>query len=56
MGHQKLDWSHPRKSGQGSRSCSVCSNQLGLVWKYGLNMWHRCFRRDPKDTGFLRLD
>ena len=37
MGHQQLYWSHPRKFGQGSRSCRVCSNQHGLNRKYGLN-------------------
>uniref|UniRef100_A0A5F9D4E7 Small ribosomal subunit protein uS14 n=1 Tax=Oryctolagus cuniculus TaxID=9986 RepID=A0A5F9D4E7_RABIT len=38
MGHQQLYWSHPRKFGQGSRSCRVCSNRHGLIRKYGLNM------------------
>uniref|UniRef100_A0A8C0DE29 Small ribosomal subunit protein uS14 n=1 Tax=Balaenoptera musculus TaxID=9771 RepID=A0A8C0DE29_BALMU len=42
MGHQQLYWSHPRKFGQGSRSCRVCSNRHGLIRKYGLNMCHQC--------------
>ncbi|XP_065802762.1 small ribosomal subunit protein uS14-like [Muntiacus reevesi] len=56
MGHQQLYWSHPKKFRQGSPSCWVCSNQLGLIWKYGLNMCCQCFRQYAKDIVFLKLD
>ncbi|XP_061739931.1 small ribosomal subunit protein uS14-like [Nerophis ophidion] len=56
MGHQQLYWSHPRKFGQGSRSCQVCSNRHGLIRKYGLNMCRQCFKQNGKDIGFIRLD
>ncbi|KAG8126713.1 hypothetical protein E2320_021784 [Naja naja] len=56
MGHQQLYWSHPRKFGQGSRSCRVCSNRHGLIRKYGLNMCRQCFRQYAKDIGFIKLD
>nr|XP_035967991.1 40S ribosomal protein S29-like [Halichoerus grypus] len=55
-GSQQLYWSHPRKFGQGSRSCLVSSNRDGLIRKYGLNMWRRCFRQPAKDIGFIKLD
>ncbi|XP_064436696.1 small ribosomal subunit protein uS14-like [Mirounga angustirostris] len=55
-GSQQLYWSHPRKFGQGSRSCRVSSNQHGLIRKYGLNMWRRRFRQYAKDIGFIKLD
>ncbi|OCT64996.1 hypothetical protein XELAEV_18041237mg [Xenopus laevis] len=54
MGHQQLYWSHPRKFGQGSRSCRVCSNRHGLIRKYGLNMCRQCFRQYAKDIGFVK--
>ncbi|XP_038664326.1 40S ribosomal protein S29-like [Scyliorhinus canicula] len=53
MGHQQLYWSHPRKFGQGSRSCV---NRHGLIQKYGLNMCRPCFRQYAKDIGFVKLD
>ncbi|XP_035584898.1 40S ribosomal protein S29-like [Zalophus californianus] len=53
MGHQKLYWSHQRKSGQGSHSC-ICSNPHGLIWKYRLNMCR--FRQYAKDIGLIKLD
>ncbi|KAM4801988.1 small ribosomal subunit protein uS14-like [Urocitellus parryii] len=56
MGHQQLYWSHPRKFGQGSRSCRMCSNWHGLIRKYGLNMCRQCFRQYAKDIGFIKLD
>uniref|UniRef100_A0A8C6N3L1 Small ribosomal subunit protein uS14 n=1 Tax=Mus spicilegus TaxID=10103 RepID=A0A8C6N3L1_MUSSI len=56
MGHQQLYWSHPRKFGQGSRSCRVCYNRHGLIRKYGLNMCRQCFRQYSKDIGFIKLD
>ncbi|MBN3298830.1 RS29 protein, partial [Amia calva] len=55
MGHQQLYWSHPRKFGQGSRSCRVCSNRHGLIRKYGLNMCRQCFRQYAKDIGFCKV-
>uniref|UniRef100_A0A3B4U3M3 Small ribosomal subunit protein uS14 n=1 Tax=Seriola dumerili TaxID=41447 RepID=A0A3B4U3M3_SERDU len=56
MGHQQLYWSHPRKFGQGSRSCRVCSNRHGLIRKYGLNMCRQCFRQYAKDIGFVKVN
>ncbi|XP_075859749.1 small ribosomal subunit protein uS14-like [Microcebus murinus] len=56
MGHQQLYWSHPRKFGQGSHSCRVCSNRHGLIRKYGLNMCRQCFCVYAKDIGFIKLD
>nr|XP_035942265.1 40S ribosomal protein S29-like [Halichoerus grypus]XP_035942266.1 40S ribosomal protein S29-like [Halichoerus grypus] len=57
MGHQQLYRSHPRQSGQGSRSCRICSNWHSLIWKYGLKMCRQCFRQYAKyDTGFIKLD
>uniref|UniRef100_A0A452J4D2 Small ribosomal subunit protein uS14 n=1 Tax=Gopherus agassizii TaxID=38772 RepID=A0A452J4D2_9SAUR len=47
---------HPRKFGQGSRSCRMCSNRHGLICKYGLNMCRQCFRQYAKDIGFIKLD
>uniref|UniRef100_A0A667GAQ9 Small ribosomal subunit protein uS14 n=1 Tax=Lynx canadensis TaxID=61383 RepID=A0A667GAQ9_LYNCA len=54
MGHQQLCCSHPRKFGQDSSSCLVCSNQHGLIQKYGLNMCCQCFCQYMKATGFKR--
>uniref|UniRef100_A0A8C5RC12 Small ribosomal subunit protein uS14 n=1 Tax=Laticauda laticaudata TaxID=8630 RepID=A0A8C5RC12_LATLA len=48
--------SHPRKFGQGSRSCHVCSNWHRLISKYSLNMCHQCFRQYARDIGFIKLD
>ncbi|XP_044775255.1 40S ribosomal protein S29-like [Neomonachus schauinslandi] len=57
MGHQQLYQSHPRKCGQGSRSCHICSNWHSLIRKYGLNMCRQCFRQYAKyDIGFIKLD
>uniref|UniRef100_A0A3P8Y3W3 Small ribosomal subunit protein uS14 n=1 Tax=Esox lucius TaxID=8010 RepID=A0A3P8Y3W3_ESOLU len=56
MGHQQLYWSHPRKFGQGSRSCRVCSNRHGLIRKYGLNMCRQCFRQYANDIGFVKAN
>ncbi|XP_034513200.1 40S ribosomal protein S29-like [Ailuropoda melanoleuca] len=56
MGHQQLSWSHRRKFGQGSRSCRICSNQHGLIWKYGLSMCRQGFRQYAEDIGFIKLD
>ncbi|CAM9749886.1 unnamed protein product [Rangifer tarandus platyrhynchus] len=55
-GHQQLYWSHPRKFGQGSRPCRVCSNRHGLIQKYGLNMCCQYFRQYVKDISFIKLD
>uniref|UniRef100_A0A8W4FDJ7 Small ribosomal subunit protein uS14 n=2 Tax=Sus scrofa TaxID=9823 RepID=A0A8W4FDJ7_PIG len=52
-GHQQLCWSHPRKFGQGSRSCQVCSYWHGLIQKYGLNMCCWCFCQYSKDIATL---
>ncbi|XP_059759732.1 small ribosomal subunit protein uS14-like [Balaenoptera ricei] len=56
VGHQQLYWSHPRKSGQGSCFCHVCSNQCTLLRKYGLKMCCQCFHRYAKDIGFIKSD
>ncbi|XP_034809740.1 small ribosomal subunit protein uS14-like [Pan paniscus] len=56
MGHQELYWSRPRKFGRGSRSCRVCSNQHGLIRKYGLSKCSQCFRQYAKDIGFIKLN
>ncbi|XP_036690872.1 40S ribosomal protein S29-like [Balaenoptera musculus] len=56
MGHQQLYWSHPRKFGQGSCFCHVCSNQCTLLRKYGLKMCCQCFHRYAKDIGFIKSD
>jgi small subunit ribosomal protein S29e len=36
--------SHPKEYGKGSRRCRVCSNQGGLIRKYGMNICRQCFR------------
>nr|XP_020139600.1 40S ribosomal protein S29-like [Microcebus murinus] len=56
MGHQQLYWSHPRKFGQGSHACCICSNQHCLILKYSLNMCQQCFYQYAKDIGFTKLD
>ncbi|TEA41357.1 hypothetical protein DBR06_SOUSAS7910027, partial [Sousa chinensis] len=56
MGHQQLYWSHPKKIGQRSSSCCVCSNRYNLIQKYSLNMCRQCFRQYGKDIGFIKLD
>ncbi|KAM5326155.1 small ribosomal subunit protein uS14-like [Glossophaga mutica] len=56
MGHQQLCWSHPRKLGQGSPSCCICSNPHGPIRKYGLNTCLQCFRQYAKDIGCINLD
>lgn len=35
---------HPKEYGKGSRRCRVCSNQGGLIRKYGMNICRQCFR------------
>uniref|UniRef100_A0A674K4E0 Small ribosomal subunit protein uS14 n=1 Tax=Terrapene triunguis TaxID=2587831 RepID=A0A674K4E0_9SAUR len=55
MGHQQLSWSQPRKFGQVSRSCRMCSNRHSLIRKYRLNMCWQCFRQYAKDIGFIKL-
>ena len=36
--------------------CSrVCSNQWGLIRKYGLNVCRQCFREYAKDIGFIKV-
>ncbi|XP_036348566.1 small ribosomal subunit protein uS14-like [Ochotona princeps] len=54
MGHQQFYWSHPWKSGQGSHSRRVCSNQHSLIWKYGLNICRQCFNQYAKNIGFIK--
>ena len=33
----------------------VCSNQWGLIRKYGLNVCRQCFREYAKDIGFTKV-
>nr|XP_054101554.1 40S ribosomal protein S29-like [Callithrix jacchus] len=54
MGYQQLYWSYPGKSGQGSRSCCICSNWHGLIQKYGLYMCCQCFHQYAKDIRFIK--
>ncbi|XP_050316120.1 40S ribosomal protein S29 isoform X1 [Anthonomus grandis grandis] len=55
MGFQNIWYSHPRKYGQGSRSCRACSNRHGLIRKYGLNLCRQCFREYANDIGFKKF-
>ncbi|EGI68302.1 40S ribosomal protein S29 [Acromyrmex echinatior] len=54
MGFQNIWYSHPRKYGQGSRSCRACANRHGLIRKYGLNICRQCFREYAADIGFKK--
>merc|ERR1712002_496520 len=54
MGFGNIWNSHPKKYGQGSRSCRACSNGHGLIRKYGLNMCRQCFHQYAKDIGFKK--
>ncbi|XP_014220172.1 40S ribosomal protein S29 [Trichogramma pretiosum] len=56
MGHENIHYSHPRKYGQGSRSCHACSNRHGIIRKYALNLCRQCFREYAADIGFKKLD
>ncbi|CAH1397729.1 unnamed protein product [Nezara viridula] len=55
MGHANIWWSHPRKFGQGSRSCRACANGHGLIRKYGLNLCRQCFREYAHEIGFKKV-
>lgn len=55
MGSKALVNSHPKKYGKGGRHCRVCSNQHGLIRKYGLNMCRQCFRTYANDIGFTKV-
>ncbi|CAL7950015.1 unnamed protein product [Xylocopa violacea] len=55
MGFQNIWYSHPRKYGQGSRSCRACANRHGLIRKYGLNICRQCFREYAADIGFKKV-
>lgn len=44
----------PQDYGKGSRRCRVCSNQGGLIRKYGMNICRQCFREYAKDIGFVK--
>ncbi|ESN90044.1 hypothetical protein HELRODRAFT_91059 [Helobdella robusta] len=55
MGHENIWCSHPKKYGQGSRRCRVCSNRHGLIRKYGLNMCRQCFRQYAGEIGFKKV-
>lgn len=53
MGHADI-WNSAPKS-KGGRFCRVCSNQHGLIRKYGLNICRQCFREYAKDIGFQKF-
>ncbi|CAO1432664.1 unnamed protein product [Diamesa tonsa] len=55
MGFARVWHSHPRKYGQGARECRACSNNHGLIRKYGLNLCRQCFREYAKDIGFKKV-
>lgn len=55
MGSKALVNSHPKNYGKGGRRCRVCSNQHGLIRKYGLNMCRQCFRVYAEDIGFTKV-
>jgi len=55
MGHDAVWNSHPKNYGKGSRKCRVCSNQGGLIRKYGLNVCRQCFRQYASDIGFTKF-
>lgn len=55
MGSKALVNSHPKKYGKGGRHCRVCSNQHGLIRKYGLYMCRQCFRVYANDIGFTKV-
>ncbi|XP_052027601.1 40S ribosomal protein S29-like [Apodemus sylvaticus] len=55
-GHHQLSWSHLQKFGQGSCSCHICSNHLGLIGKCMRKMSHQGFCQYSKDIGFIKLD
>ncbi|CCF75876.1 small subunit ribosomal protein S29e [Babesia microti strain RI] len=44
----------PRKYGPGSYKCRVCSNNHGLIRKYGLNICRQCFRERAEIIGFSK--
>ena len=50
-----LQYTHPRKYGQGSRKCRVCGNKHGLIRKYGINICRRCFRERAVEIGFKKV-
>ena len=41
--------------GKGSRCCRMCSNQKGLIRKYGLYVCRQCFRENYENLGFQKL-
>lgn len=55
MGHDAVWNSHPKNYGKGSRKCRVCSNQGGLIRKYGMNVCRQCFRQYAADIGFTKF-
>ncbi len=55
MGHDAVWNSHPKNYGQGSRKCRVCSNNHGIIRKYGLNICRQCFREKAGDIGFIKV-
>merc|ERR1712168_815826 len=55
MVHSKVWYSHPRGYGPGSRKCRVCSNQHGIIRKYGLSLCRQCFREYANDIGFKKF-
>ncbi|EUD66680.1 hypothetical protein C922_03005 [Plasmodium inui San Antonio 1] len=45
---------HPKKYGQGSRQCRVCSNRHAIIRKYNINICRQCFRERADIIGFKK--
>ncbi|CAX64028.1 40S ribosomal protein S29, putative [Plasmodium reichenowi] len=45
---------HPKKYGQGSRQCRVCSNKHAIIRKYNINICRQCFRERADIIGFKK--
>ncbi|SBS79844.1 40S ribosomal protein S29 [Plasmodium ovale curtisi] len=46
---------HPKKYGQGSRQCRVCSNRHAIIRKYNINICRQCFRERADIIGFKKI-
>ena len=45
---------HPRTYGKDARYCRVCRNTHGLIRKYDLDIYGRCFRERAHLLGFTQ--
>lgn len=50
----KLQACLPRADNNPHLRSRVCSNQGGLIRKYGMNICRQCFREYAKDIGFVK--